>query len=168
MPIDLTNTIQLSASDGVAQFVQTNFAQTAEQLLVKDKDLVTPADSLGGAAAGDTYIVAAGATGHWAGQDGKIAIVRPTGWVFLVPKAGWLVWVQDESKLYAYNGSSWTSVGPATGTGVPQNVNSREVLVDTIIPLGTNIGSNLIVSQDLEVASGVTLEVEAGAELEII
>lgn len=168
MPIDITNLVQLIASDGSPQFLQTNLAQAADALTIKDKDLTVPADSLGGAAAGDAYIVAAGATGYWAGQDGRVAVVRQTGWIFLVPKAGWLVWVQDESKLYAYNGSSWASVGPATGTGVPQNTNSREVLVDTIIPLGTYIGSNLVVSQDLEVAANVNLEVEAGAELEII
>lgn len=168
MPIDLTNLVQLVAADGTPQFYQTSIPQSLEGMFVKDKDLTAPADSLGGAAAGDAYIVATGATGYWAGQDKNIALVTRTGWVFLVPKEGWCVWVHDEGKLYSYNGTNWVLVGPATGTGVPQNTNSREVLVDTIIPLGSAIGSNLILSSDNEVAAGVDLEVEAGAELEII
>ena len=75
---------------------------------VVDKDLTAPPS----ASAGDVYIVAASATGDWAGQDGKLAIWcvgddLASEWVFVTPKSGWFVWVVDESKVYRYTGSAW-------------------------------------------------------------
>lgn len=73
------------------------------KLCVKDRDLATPPAS---PVEGDAYIVAASATGAWAGQSGKIAFYF-SGWKFKTPKAGWLAFVQDEAKLVLYNGTSW-------------------------------------------------------------
>lgn len=79
---------------------------------VLDKDLTAPP---GSPTAGATYIVAAGATGAWAGQDGKLAIwevgddlVTPA-WFFVTPKSGWRTYVVDEDERYQY-GTSWTLV----------------------------------------------------------
>ena len=56
---------------------------------------------------GQRYIVAASASGVWAGQNGKIAAFQDGAWIFLAPSAGWVAWVGDEAKLYAYDGTSW-------------------------------------------------------------
>ena len=56
---------------------------------------------------GQRYIVAAAATGAWAGQSGKIAAFQDGAWSLLSPKAGWIAWVGDESKLYAFDGTAW-------------------------------------------------------------
>ncbi len=72
--------------------------------LVKDKDLATPP---GSPANGDRYIVAASPTGAWVGRTNNIAAYYNSAWVFYLPKKGWQVHVDDESKDYQFNGTSW-------------------------------------------------------------
>jgi hypothetical protein len=90
------------------------------QLAVLDRDLADPPPS---PVDGDRYLVAPGATGSWAAEDGKIAAWQDGAWAFLTPKAGWLVWVGDEERLIAYDGAAWIdaavhSVNPAPLVGV--------------------------------------------------
>ena len=84
---------------------------TLVQPTVKDKDLTAPP---GSPANGDGYIVAAGATGAWAGQSGKVATWYDTGWYFFAPKAGWSFYVQDETVDYVYDGAAWVPKTPGT------------------------------------------------------
>lgn len=72
-----------------------------------DKDLATPP---GSPASGDVYIVAASATGAWSGKDGQVAYYNQT-WKFIVPHEGLSLWVNDENKIYSYNGTSWVKFG---------------------------------------------------------
>jgi len=74
------------------------------QLSVIDRDLTTPP---GSPSEGDRYIVAAGATGAWAGQDLNVAAWLDGAWEFFAPQEGWLAWPQDEDKLLIWNGSAW-------------------------------------------------------------
>lgn len=64
----------------------------------------TPAD-------GDSYIVAAAATGAWAGKDGQVAVWNniTATWAFGVPRTGWVAYVEAEGKLVAYTGSAWSA-----------------------------------------------------------
>ena len=79
------------------------------QLSVKDRDLAAlPASP----AEGDRYIVAAGATGAWAGWDGDVAMFSGGAWLRLSPQAGWRVWIEDEAVLLVFDGTSWTGVTP--------------------------------------------------------
>lgn len=86
------------------------------QARVLDQDLTAPP---GSPASGDAYIVASGATGDWTGQVGKIAIWCVGDdiageWVLVEPRAGWRVYVVDESAYYQYAGT-WSldsSAGP--------------------------------------------------------
>lgn len=73
----------------------------------KDKDIATPP---GSPAAGDVYIVAASPTGAWSGHAGHIAYYDQT-WKFITPNEGMRLWVNDENKLYAYDGATWTAYG---------------------------------------------------------
>lgn len=58
---------------------------------------------------GDRHIVAAGATGAWAGQDSKIAAYLAGAWAFLTPKTGWRAWMASRSVALVYSGSAWQS-----------------------------------------------------------
>lgn len=89
------------------------------QLSVLDQDLTAPP---GSPTDGDRYIVAASATGTWAGKDNQVAAWQDGAWAFYVPKEGWLAWVADEDGLVVWDGSSWAStsggsvsLNPATG-----------------------------------------------------
>jgi len=90
-------------------------------LSVKDKDLSAPP---GSPAAGDAYIVAASATGAWAGKDGQIAVYDGAAWAFGVPRAGWLANVEDEDVLYKRGASAWAaaSAGSSTPTTQPYDM----------------------------------------------
>lgn len=75
-------------------------------LSVKDRNLTAPPGSW---TTGDTYIVAAGATGAWAGKDGQVTIWNGASWSFGVPRVGWTAWIEDEEKLVAYKSTGWSA-----------------------------------------------------------
>ena len=80
-----------------------NRLEAVSQLAVKDRHLTAPP---GSPANGDRYLVAATATGAWAGKEGKIAAYY-TGWIFITPLEGFSMWINDEDVRVTYNGSSW-------------------------------------------------------------
>ena len=89
------------------------------QLSVLDRDLSAPPDA---PADGARYIVADGASGAWTGWEGSVAAYQDGAWVEFVPLAGWLSWLEDESKLLCYDGAGWsdfisTSLGAALAGG---------------------------------------------------
>lgn len=53
------------------------------------------------------YIVAAAATGAWAGQSGKIALWQDGAWQFFAPLAGWRAWIAAEDAVAVFNGTAW-------------------------------------------------------------
>ncbi len=58
-------------------------------------------------AVGDRHIVAAGATGPWAGQSGRIALYTATGWQFTAPLPGWQAHVLAEGATAVFDGVAW-------------------------------------------------------------
>ncbi|MFN3145819.1 MAG: DUF2793 domain-containing protein [Paracoccaceae bacterium] len=63
---------------------------------------------------GAAWAVPVGATGDWAGQDGRIAIGSNGGWVFADPAEGWRGWIVDEAREVRHDGAGWAGVpGPA-------------------------------------------------------
>ena len=85
-----------------------------------DKDLATPPAS---PATGDTYIIAASPTGAWSGHA-KAVTYFDGSWQFITPKAGLLIYVEDEAKHYLYDGSNWnilTLSGGTSSTSFPQD-----------------------------------------------
>ena len=71
----------------------------------KDKDLATPPVS---PVEGDVYIIASSPTGAWSGKANYITYYNQN-WKFINPNEGLSIWVSDEDKIYAYNGSAWIS-----------------------------------------------------------
>lgn len=112
------------------------------QLSALDRHLAAPPAS---PAEGDRYIVAAAATGGWAGKSGQVAAWQDGAWAFHVPIRGWLAWIADEQRILAHDGSGWIDamalgVNPAAMVGVNTtadttnrlSVKSQAVLFDNL------------------------------------
>ena len=57
---------------------------------------------------GDAYLVAAGATGAWSGEDNNVAYFSRRGWEFLICPIGKLLYVEDtDSYMHLTSGGSW-------------------------------------------------------------
>lgn len=84
------------------------------QLSVLDRDLAAPP---GSPSDGDRYIVAAGATGSWAGHDGEIAAWQDGAWLFYLPREGWICWLADVNSAVVWDGTSWAAFGGGGGGG---------------------------------------------------
>lgn len=82
------------------------------QLSVLDRHLAAPPSA---PAEGDRYIVPAGATGAWAGWDFNVAAWLDGAWLRLVPRRGWLAWVEDEALLMVWTGSAWEPFAEVVG-----------------------------------------------------
>ncbi|GAA4108338.1 DUF2793 domain-containing protein [Aminobacter aganoensis] len=112
------------------------------QLSVLDRHLAAPPAS---PAEGDRYIVAAAATGGWAGKVGQIAGWQDGAWAFHNPVRGWLAWVADEQRILAHDGTGWVDtvalgINPAAMVGINTtadttnrlSVKSQAVLFDNL------------------------------------
>lgn len=74
---------------------------------VADRDLTAPP---GSPTEGAMYLIAATATGAWAGHDAELAIYVQGDWHFVVPAAGDRIWVVDEAVHLIRNNSTWATV----------------------------------------------------------
>lgn len=55
---------------------------------------------------GETHALGAGATGAWAGQDGKLAYWDGTAWLFVGPRAG-MAATDPSGRIRVYDGALW-------------------------------------------------------------
>jgi hypothetical protein len=62
-------------------------------------------------AEGQRFLIAANATGAFAGKEFQIAAFLASAWTFLVPRAGWRAFVEAESLLLIYDGAAWRDAG---------------------------------------------------------
>lgn len=77
------------------------------QLSVEDRTrTVAPAAP----ATGARHIVAASATGAWAGQAGRIALWEGTAWAFVAPLPGWRAHVAVEGAVATFDGLAWRTL----------------------------------------------------------
>lgn len=80
---------------------------------IVDRDLTAPPGTA--PADGSLYLVAATATGDWAGHDGEFALYYADGWGtngydFLAVAEGQTMWVRDENVHLVHNGTAWVAV----------------------------------------------------------
>ena len=69
-------------------------------------------------AIGDSYIVAIGATGLWAGKDKYIATWTVRGWMFVVPNTYDMAFVISENQIYNFAATAlWVAGVPAINNG---------------------------------------------------
>ncbi len=57
---------------------------------------------------GACWIVAAGASGDWAGQAGRLALRTAGGWRFLPPVPGMSVWDEGAGHARFWSGTAWS------------------------------------------------------------
>ncbi|REC57805.1 DUF2793 domain-containing protein [Rhodosalinus sediminis] len=74
------------------------------QLRVQRFDARTPPEAPGD---GEVYAVGAGATGAWAGQDGRLAARVGGGWVFVAPREGWRAWDVAGAEVRVHADGAW-------------------------------------------------------------
>lgn len=96
--------VLFSTRDGYESAQKHDFT-VKRAMIVIDRDLTAPP---GSSTTGNTYIVAAGATGDWAGQVNNLVIWNGSSWTFYTPSTGWVANIQDEGNLIVeFNGSAW-------------------------------------------------------------
>ncbi|MCC7320349.1 MAG: DUF2793 domain-containing protein [Rubellimicrobium sp.] len=112
-------------------------------LAVTRRDLAVPPPA---PAAQERHIVAAGATGDWAGHAGEIALHDLGGWRFFVPQPGWRAEVLTEGIAVVFDGAAWQPALP---------------LLQNLPALG--IGTTADATNALAVAAPASLLTHAGA-----
>lgn len=56
---------------------------------------------------GACYLVAAPASGPWAGKEGQIAARQDDAWNFMPPREGWRAWFTSSETFRIFSGGSW-------------------------------------------------------------
>ncbi|ULO08146.1 DUF2793 domain-containing protein [Paenibacillus sp. 19GGS1-52] len=111
------------------------------QASVKDQNLTAPPTS---PVESDRYIIPTGATGAWSGKTNQIAEYQTSAWVYYIPTVGWTVYVDDEQKIYSWNGSAWVRTGGALQTITAGNGLTGGGQADTVtLSIGTGYGINV-------------------------
>ncbi len=90
-------------------------------LSVISRSLNTPPGSVSD---GDRYLLTATPAGAWAGHAGDLAFRQSGGWVFAAPRAGWRLWVEQESKFLLFDGSTWRDLQQASDTMPKLGINA--------------------------------------------
>jgi hypothetical protein len=121
------------------------------QLAVIDRDLAAPPPT---PLEGDRYIVAAGASGAWAGRAGQVAAWQDGAWAFFAPAAGWLAWVADEGMLLAYVSGGWTAAGDGGGGSESLPLFGVNTIADAANRLAVKSDAILLSHNDVTPGSG--------------
>jgi hypothetical protein len=69
------------------------------------------------ATTGAIYAVPPGASGPWAGREGRLALWLNGGWEFVEPRAGWRGWIADEGLPALHDGTEWSASAAAVSPG---------------------------------------------------
>ncbi len=96
---------------------------------------------------GALFALGTGATGAWAGQDGKLACFNDNSWTFLAPQDGWRAWDIQSATLRVHSAGDWLAVVPPLqnldGLGVGTSSDSTNRLaVAAPAALFTHAGSD--------------------------
>jgi hypothetical protein len=106
------------------------------QLAVIDRTLTAPP---GSPADGDRHLIAAGATGAWAGEDYNVAFYRDGVWLILTPREGWLCWVAAEALALRYTSGAWVD---AAGARSPHGACAVPRILEELVTLsGASVNS---------------------------
>lgn len=106
MTTEILGLDELAPSQGSPDVTHNNALRQLEGRLVRvlDKDLTVAPSS---PTAGNSYIVASGATGTWSGKDKKIAHFWGGSWKYYTPIHGNSLVVTDEDRRYFFDGADW-------------------------------------------------------------
>lgn len=120
--LSLPHVVQSQSQKEVTHNEALNHLDAVVQPLVQDRDLASPPAS---PAEGQMWIVAAGASGDWAGQDSNLAQFIGGAWWFLTPPEGFTAWLKDEDMPVRWTGTAWEA-GKLVGAGV--YINGTQVI----------------------------------------
>lgn len=73
---------------------------------VEGAPIATPPD---GPALGQCWLVGAGASGAWAGKEGKLAAWTSGGWRFVAPQTGMCAWDKSAAFHRRWTGTAWSA-----------------------------------------------------------
>ena len=82
------------------------------QLSVKNQTEIVPPET---AENGDCYLIAQGASGAWQNHHGALAIFEDTGWAFVTPKEGWLLWDEAHQTMLVLIADGWAPLQAEAG-----------------------------------------------------
>ncbi|XWN33733.1 MAG: DUF2793 domain-containing protein [Devosia sp.] len=127
------------------------------QLAVIDRNRTSPP---GAPQEGDRHVVAAGATGAWAGRGLDVAAYLDGAWVFFAPKAGWVAFVSNEGVLIYFNGTQWEIL---TAVGASETVSKFGInaTADTTNRLVVKADAALFVADDTKASPTGDVRVKA-------
>lgn len=135
----------------------------AAQLAVLDRTRTAPPAA---SVPGDRHIVAAGATGAWAGHEGEIAL-HDGGWRFLEPRAGWRAYVGAEARTLLFDGGAWRDALAGTPSGATATLRTVE---EELVLAGGFVASTLLIPNRaicLAVASRTVAAVTGASAYEV-
>jgi hypothetical protein len=121
----------------------------AIQIAVLDLTRTAPPSSPG---EGERHVVAAGATGAWAGHGNAIATWQDGAWAFLAAKTGWCIWSVADNVMFVFDGTHWrdlrdlpVTLDNAVHVGINTTASSPNLL---------NVKSNAALLSAINVADG--------------
>lgn len=120
-----------SAHDGVSVIVTLDGSRYKTDALVMPEAVIsaTVAAPPGAPDFGDAYLVAAGATGAWAGHEDEIAIFTARGWRFRTKQIGALVFVRDEEGFWHVGDDDLWHTGTGSYAFADGVVHPRNLLI---------------------------------------
>lgn len=68
---------------------------------------------------GDAYIITASQDELWSGRSGQIAVWQDGAWAYLIARAGWLCWNEDEAALLVYRSGAWEDANNNASQNIP-------------------------------------------------
>lgn len=153
-----TSNIDLWSSQKINNMIELAKHNIEPQASVKNKNLLSPPEFSN---IGDRYIIAVGtATGKWSDNNNKIAEWDGSSWKLYSPVVGWTAYVDDEQKVYSWNGIEWVRTGGALQTIEAGSGLNGGGQADTIT-LNVGAGNGITVSKDkIEVTAyrGITVD----------
>ncbi len=96
---------------------------------------------------GATYVISSDPIGEFSTHAGQIASWSDFGWMFFIPKSGWIAWSKQDSEIRIFDGSGW---GPLDSNPVLQNIE------------GIGIGTSFDATNKFSISSEASLFSHAG------
>jgi hypothetical protein len=120
------------------------------QCSVRDRGFSVPPQD---AADGDGYIIAAGASGEWAGRDGALAFRERRAWHYVEPREGWRCWVEADASMFVFSSAGWTAFG---ASGEIENLTrfGFGTIADDTSPFAAKLNTALWTARDDEGGTG--------------
>jgi hypothetical protein len=127
------------------------------QLTLVSRSLAVPPIS---APDGTAYAIPAGASGPWAGHEGRVGLWLNGGWEVVDARAGWRAWVEDEAASALFDGAAWTAGVAAVSPGGAA-LSFRVVEIDHAVGSGSESVTQAVIPSG-SIVFGVTGRVMAG------